>query len=1085
MDARALMQGHVRAGSWFAVAVDLQNDGPPIDGELRISGGLDSRTRFGTPVELATGSRKEYLLYALPPTFGGNMTVELVSGGQVIAKAPVAVALHDQTQLVVGLVAENPARLVGELDLLPNQNGVAPVIVPLSIADLPERVQAWAPLDRLIWQDVDTASLTPGQLSALRTWIAGGGRLVIVGGTASADVLTGLPDDILPYRPTGIVDVDPAVLQPLLGLPPENATTLTAFAGDPGSGRTLATSGDRVIAADMSFGSGSVTLLGFDPATTWIAAGDAIDTPLWRRLLPPRSGGNVALADDQTIVGAVANLPSLALPPIGALLVLLAGYIVLVGPVNYLVLRYLDRREWAWVTVPVLIAVFTVGAFGIGALLRGSDVILNEVAIVRGAPGTDAAVAQSYLGIFSPSRATYQLRVPGDALLASPMNGDMSGGGGTADLDVLQGDPSRVRDLAVGFGSMRTVRAEASTTGPKVSATLELDGGHIRGTVTNTSNRTLLQPAIVLGSSVATLPDLAPGASGEVNLAITANGFNGQALSDEVVGPYDWDGSQITEAQQRKLIRRAVIDQLSFDPTTGISGVLPGDSPTLLAWGNDPVLGAELEGAEIRREANVLYEVPAAVHDQGSQHVQRRPPAQQPPRRQRELLLQGPLEHQLRDRRGHDGLPAAAVRGQLRARTAGARHAVRRQHRVPGWQARHAHRAGALRPAGRRLRRPPGRAAGDRGPRRQDRHLGPVRAHERRPGLRDRERRPLGRPVDGPGPGQVRERAPGRDRVPVHGRDHGDGQMTGIVHAGGLVKRYDRTLAVAGLDLDVAEGEIFGLVGPNGAGKTTTLRILATLLVPDAGDAEIGGFSVRRNPNDVRRVLGFMPDSFGVYDDMKVWEYLDFFARCYGIPADRRRRMIGDLLDLVDLGPKRDTYVQGLSRGMQQRLCLAHALVHDPSVLLLDEPASGLDPRARVELRELLRELRNLGKTILVSSHILPELEELCTSVAIIDRGQVLAHGRVADIERRLRVGAVYPRARARRRRRGHGRPGLVRPAARRRLGPGARRRHDRDRVPRRRRRRRGPARGGRRAPTCGSPRSRAPRATSRSCSSR
>jgi len=228
-----------------------------------------------------------------------------------------------------------------------------------------------------------------------------------------------------------------------------------------------------------------------------------------------------------------------------------------------------------------------------------------------------------------------------------------------------------------------------------------------------------------------------------------------------------------------------------------------------------------------------------------------------------------------------------------------------------------------------------------------------------------------------------------------------------IVKATGLVKRYDRTLAVGGLDLNVEQGEIFGLVGPNGAGKTTTLRILATLLVPDAGDAEIAGASVRRNPNDVRRVLGFMPDSFGVYDDMKVWEYLDFFARCYGIPAERRRRMIGDLLELVDLGPKRDVYVQGLSRGMQQRLCLAHTLVHDPQVLLLDEPASGLDPRARVELRELLRELRSLGKTILVSSHILPELEELCTSVAIIDRGQVLAQGRVSEIEKRLRVGAV------------------------------------------------------------------------------
>ena len=231
--------------------------------------------------------------------------------------------------------------------------------------------------------------------------------------------------------------------------------------------------------------------------------------------------------------------------------------------------------------------------------------------------------------------------------------------------------------------------------------------------------------------------------------------------------------------------------------------------------------------------------------------------------------------------------------------------------------------------------------------------------------------------------------------------------MSAIVHAEGLVKRYDGTLAVAGLDLDVEQGEIFGLVGPNGAGKTTTLRILATLLAPTSGDAEIAGISVRRDPGAVRRLLGFMPDVFGVYDDMKVWEYLDFFARCYGIAPARRQQMIGDLLDLVDLGDKRDSYVQGLSRGMQQRLCLAHTLVHDPQVLLLDEPASGLDPRARVELRELLRELRSLGKTIVISSHILPELEELCTSVAIIDRGQVLAQGKVADIERRLRVGAV------------------------------------------------------------------------------
>ncbi len=231
--------------------------------------------------------------------------------------------------------------------------------------------------------------------------------------------------------------------------------------------------------------------------------------------------------------------------------------------------------------------------------------------------------------------------------------------------------------------------------------------------------------------------------------------------------------------------------------------------------------------------------------------------------------------------------------------------------------------------------------------------------------------------------------------------------MTEIVRTDGLVKRYDGTLAVAGVDLSVQQGEIFGLVGPNGAGKTTTLRILATLLEPSAGTAEIAGMSVTRNPDQVRRVLGFMPDAFGVYDDMKVWEYLDFFARCYGIAPAARRRVITDLLELVDLADKRNDYVATLSRGMQQRLCLAHALVHDPQVLLLDEPASGLDPRARVELRELLRELRSMGKTILISSHILPELEELCTSVAIVDRGQVLAQGRVAEIEKRLRFGAV------------------------------------------------------------------------------
>jgi hypothetical protein len=360
-----------------------------------------------------------------------------------------------------------------------------------------------------------------------------------------------------------------------------------------------------------------VTLLGFDPTTTWIAKGDAIDTPLWRRLLPPRSGGIVSLTDDSGIVAAVSNLPSLALPPIGGLLVLLFGYILLVGPVNYLVLRRLDRREWAWVTVPSLIAVFTVGSFGIGALLRGSDVIVHEVAIVRGAQGTDQATVQSYLGIFSPSRATFQVRVPGGALLAAPMNGDIFGTGTTAALDILQGDPSQIRDLSVGFGSLRTIRAEAGATGPVIDGDLRLEDGRIIGRITNRSDRTLLAPAVVLGSSAVQLGELAPGATAEVDLAVTNNMINQTSLSDKVVGQPNWNGLTMSEEDQRRIVRRSVIDQLSMDPMTGMPISLAGDSAMFLAWGSDPVVPMEIDGQEIRREADILYQVPIPLAVKG------------------------------------------------------------------------------------------------------------------------------------------------------------------------------------------------------------------------------------------------------------------------------------------------------------------------------------------------------------------------------------------------------------------------------------------------------------------------------------
>ena len=216
-------------------------------------------------------------------------------------------------------------------------------------------------------------------------------------------------------------------------------------------------------------------------------------------------------------------------------------------------------------------------------------------------------------------------------------------------------------------------------------------------------------------------------------------------------------------------------------------------------------------------------------------------------------------------------------------------------------------------------------------------------------------------------------------------------------------KDYGDFRAVECLNLKIGAGEMFGFIGPNGAGKSTTIRFLATLLKASRGEGIVNGHSVTQNPMAVRHSVGYMPDNFGVYDGMKVWEFLDFFAVAYKIGKGKRKQVINDVLELLDLAHKRDDYVNGLSRGMKQRLCMAKTLVHDPPVLILDEPTSGLDPRARIEVKALFKELKRMGKTILISSHILSELADCCTSIGIIERGQLLMHGPIDEVYRRIR----------------------------------------------------------------------------------
>ena len=222
-----------------------------------------------------------------------------------------------------------------------------------------------------------------------------------------------------------------------------------------------------------------------------------------------------------------------------------------------------------------------------------------------------------------------------------------------------------------------------------------------------------------------------------------------------------------------------------------------------------------------------------------------------------------------------------------------------------------------------------------------------------------------------------------------------------------LTKKYGDLFAIQSIDLDLQKGDLFGFIGPNGAGKTTTMRIIATLLTPSWGEAYVDGYSIYTHPKEIRRLVGYMPDFFGVYDDMKVIEYLEFFAAAYRINGEKRRKICEEMLEVVDLAFKRDAFANTLSRGQTQRLGLARVLLHDPQVLLLDEPLSGLDPRARIDMRNLLKRLGDTGKTIIVSSHILPELADVCNKIGVIDRGVMNWNGEVAEVMKQIRQSIV------------------------------------------------------------------------------
>lgn len=617
MQATVLLAGHTRLSAWAAIRVDLVNDGPAVTGELRITGGNQGRTRYSLPVDLPTGSNKRVTMYAQPSPFRSTFELTLVAAdGTQVAISSLKVVSHDLYSPLIGVVAERPQGLIPGIQAAATRDVSAQpaTIVALTPDDLPDRVEGWGPLDRLVWQDVPTDRLSNDQLAALRAWVAGGGRLVLLGGTSGSGVFGALPEELLPYLPTTTVEVEPAELGVFLGELPAGAAALPASAGLLERGRALARSGDLTAAAATTYGRGSVTLIGFDPATAWLA-GSRAGAALWRVALP--SGGNGIqtnpgnLTDDGQLVQALYLLPTLDLPPIGLLIGLLVLYTLLIGPLNYLVLRRLDRREWAWVTMPALVLAFSVGSYGLGLNLHGADTIVNELSIVSGSAGTDAGRARVYVGLFSPSRRTFDVELSGPLLVTSPISEFQQSTFSQAGLDVVQSERARVRGLEVGVSDLRMFRGEIATAAPLVEADLRLVGAVLQGSVTNRSGRTLENAGVAIGPRVARLDELTDGETAAVSIDLDSPD-SGVLLSERLFGSYSVTASRSLSA------RRAILDQLSQSSSKlPVSG--PGaERPVLIAFDSRPVVGVGLGSERPQEVADTLYLLELPMRTSGS-----------------------------------------------------------------------------------------------------------------------------------------------------------------------------------------------------------------------------------------------------------------------------------------------------------------------------------------------------------------------------------------------------------------------------------------------------------------------------------
>ncbi|MGD8624911.1 MAG: hypothetical protein PVJ34_10260 [Anaerolineae bacterium] len=542
MAADPAFDGLFKYGEWLPIWVRLENQGPDVEAEIRVrvTGGYGG-TVYAAPAPLPTGSRKRIPLYVLPNPYSHELEVELLAGGDLLASQKVTIEPRTNNTYLIGFLV--PGR--GALSLLQGISLGTPVrplaLVDLSLEDLPDRLEGLNSFDCLVLNDVDTSALTPEQAATLDTWVHRGGRLVVGGGAGAQQAVAGLPSELLPFVPGGLAQIDSlggladfARAEPIRLPGPFPVST-----GQEVAGRTLAGQAGVPLVREAEVGAGHVDFVALDlaaaPFDGWSGT-----TAFWQRLLAPGADYPSWLPSDistrQMRAGpmsyALSNLPALDLPSLRGMGILLVVYVLLVGPVNYFFLRWRRRLHWAWVTIPVITLLFSGGTFGLGYALRGTDLIVNKIALVESLPGGGASVT-SYLGLFSPAQRAYEIEVKGGGLLA-PLNPDYSPWGGPVPIDpegsgtlpgevvFVQGEPGRVRGLAVNQWSMQTFTTE--TAWPDlgaITADLRLEGTRLQGTVRNGTDYTLSDAALILSTDFVHLDELAPGQEVAVTLDLT------------------------------------------------------------------------------------------------------------------------------------------------------------------------------------------------------------------------------------------------------------------------------------------------------------------------------------------------------------------------------------------------------------------------------------------------------------------------------------------------------------------------------------------------------------------------------------